>query len=77
MPIKAFVLVNAEAALTKEVVAAIRKVSGVAEAYEVMGPYDILAVIQVQDLLEVSEILGQHIRRIPGVQSTLTCVTMP
>jgi DNA-binding Lrp family transcriptional regulator len=59
------------------VVRRIRDVEGVAEAYEVMGPYDIIAVIEVEELGQVTQILSHGIRQIPGVATTLTCVTMP
>ena len=44
--IKAYVLVVTNPGETKNVVAAIGKVSGVKELHEVMGPYDIVIEIE-------------------------------
>jgi DNA-binding Lrp family transcriptional regulator len=75
--IKAYVLLVANPGTTKSVYAALSKVQGVAECHEVMGPYDIVAELQVEDLADVPPILGEHIRTIPGVESTTSLVTFP
>ena len=75
--IKAYVLIVANPGATKSVYAALRKVKGVSDCYEVMGPYDIVAEVQVEDLADVPPILSDHIRTIPGVESTTSLVTFP
>jgi DNA-binding Lrp family transcriptional regulator len=75
--IKAYVLVVANPGATKSVFAALEKVQGVVECHEVMGPYDIVAEIEVEDLSDVPPILSDHIRTIPGVESTTSLVTFP
>ena len=75
--IKAYVLIVANPGATKAVYTALRKVKGVSDCYEVMGPYDIVAEVQVEDLADVPPILSDHIRTIPGVESTTSLVTFP
>ncbi len=75
--IKAYVLVVANPGATKAVFAALHQVKGVTECHEVMGPYDIVAEIEVEDLADVPPILSDHIRTIPGVESTTSLVTFP
>ncbi len=75
--IKAYVLVVANPGATKDVYAALQKIKGVTECHEVMGPYDIVAEIEVEDLADVPPILSDHIRVIPGVESTTSLVTFP
>ncbi len=75
--IRAYVLVVANPGTTKSVYEALRQVKGVVECHEVMGPYDIVAEMEVADLSEVPPILGDHIRTIPGVESTTSLVTFP
>lgn len=77
MAVKAYVLLVTDTAKTQVVAGKIRQIEGVKEAHEVMGPYDIVAVLEVEDLADIPVVLGQQIRRIDGVESTLTCVTMP
>ena len=75
--IKAYVLVVANPGATKSVFAALKNVKGVTECHEVMGPYDIVAEIHVEELSEVPPILGDHIRTISGIESTTSLVTFP
>jgi DNA-binding Lrp family transcriptional regulator len=75
--VKAYVLVVANPGATKTVYAALQQVAGVVECHEVMGPYDIVAEVEVENLSDVPPILGDHIRTIPGVESTTSLVTFP
>jgi DNA-binding Lrp family transcriptional regulator len=75
--IKAYVLVVTDPGQTKNVVAAIGKVSGVKELHEVMGPYDIVIEIEVNSLSDVPPILSDKIRTVPGIESTTSLVTFP
>jgi DNA-binding Lrp family transcriptional regulator len=74
---KAYVLVVADPAKTRQVAAALRQVEGVVECHEVMGPYDIVAEVEVADITDIPPILGPRIRSIDGVQSTTSLVTLP
>ncbi len=75
--IKAYVLVVADPGTTKAVYAALQGIEGVAECHEVMGPYDIVVELEVENLSDVPSILGDRIRTIPGVESTTSLVTLP
>ena len=75
--IKAYVLVVANPGATKAVYNALQNVKGVTESHEVMGPYDIVVEIEVENLADVPTILSDHIRSIAGVESTTSLVTFP
>jgi DNA-binding Lrp family transcriptional regulator len=75
--IKAYVLVVTDPGSTRDVVAAIGKIAGVVELHEVMGPYDIVVEIEVEQLSEVPGILSEQIRSVPGIESTTSLVTFP
>jgi DNA-binding Lrp family transcriptional regulator len=75
--IKAYVLVVANPGATKAVYNALQNVKGVTESHEVMGPYDIVVEIEVENLADVPTILSDHIRSISGVESTTSLVTFP
>jgi DNA-binding Lrp family transcriptional regulator len=71
------VLVVTNPGETKSVYAAIAQIPGVVELHEVMGPYDIVVEIEVQQLSEVPAILSDRIRTVPGIESTTSLVTFP
>ena len=75
--IKAYILVVANPGATKQVYDALQKVKGVTRCSQVMGPYDIVVEIEVEDLADVPPILGSHIRTIEGVENTTSLVTFP
>lgn len=75
MAIKAYVLMVTDPGRTKGVLAAMRDIEGVVETHEVMGPYDIVAEILVDNLTQIPPILGEKIRKIGGIQSTTSLVT--
>lgn len=75
--IKAFVLIVVDPARTVEVYDQLRAVEGIAEVYQVMGPYDIVAVVEVPNLTDVPSVISRHIRAVEGIESTTTCVTFP
>ncbi|PFG75119.1 Lrp/AsnC family transcriptional regulator [Tepidiforma thermophila] len=75
--VKAFVLIVVDPAKTIEVYEKLRAVEGISEVYQVMGPYDIVAVVEVPNLTDVPAVISRHIRAIEGIESTTTCVTFP
>jgi DNA-binding Lrp family transcriptional regulator len=77
MAIKAYVLVVTDPGKTREVLDAMLEIPGIVETHEVMGPYDIVAEIEVSSLQDIPPILGERIRVIAGIQSTTSLVTLP
>lgn len=77
MPVKAFVLIVVDPARTSEVFQQLQGLDGVREVYQVMGPYDIVAVVEVGGLTDVPALITGKIRTIEGIESTTTCVTFP
>jgi DNA-binding Lrp family transcriptional regulator len=75
--IKAFVLIVVDPARTTDVFSALSAVEGISEVYQVMGPYDIVAVVEVPNLTDVPSVISRHIRAVEGIESTTTCVTFP
>ncbi len=77
MSVKAFVLIVVDPAKTIEVFERLSNVEGISEVHQVMGPYDIVAVVDVANLSEVPSVISRHIRAVEGIESTTTCVTFP
>jgi len=75
--VKAFVLIVVDPALTTEVFDKLSNVDGISEVHQVMGPYDIVAVIDVPTLSDVPAVISRNIRRVDGIEGTTTCVTFP
>jgi DNA-binding Lrp family transcriptional regulator len=75
--VKAYVLIVTDPVKTKEVYARLQEIREIVEVHEVMGPYDIVCEIQVDDLTQVPPILGERVRTIQGIESTTSLVVFP
>ncbi len=75
--VKAYVLVVTTPGETHSVALALKETPAVTEVHEVMGPYDIVAEIEVDQLTEVPNVVIQQIRTIEGIQSTTSLVAFP
>lgn len=71
---KAYILINVRAGNISEVLSHLKRMEGVQEADMTFGPYDIVAVVKVNDLHHLGLMLAQGVQPIPGVQETLTCL---
>lgn len=73
MAANAFILVNVEPANTRSVVERLKSISG-AVVHEVMGPYDFVVDIEADTQEDITSILRNKIRPLPGVTNTVTCI---
>lgn len=76
MATKSFILIEAEVGKARNVTTAIQKVSGVLSVDQVTGPYDIIVVLEGQDLNAVGDLLHNKIHPIPGIIRTVTCLAI-
>jgi len=76
MSIEAYILANVEAGMGEEVVETLSAIEGVKSAYNVTGPYDVIALVEVPDTAALGDLVINGIQLIDGVDYTLTCVVM-
>jgi len=55
----------------------IEKLPEVIRAYNIFGRYDVIAEVETKDLKELSRLVADKIRTIPGVVSTETFICYP
>lgn len=73
---KAYVLINVRAGEVRDVVRQTRKLDSVVEAHMTFGPFDVVAVVNAEDLKDLGHMIASEIQPIPGVMETLTCVAV-
>ncbi len=76
MSTKAFVLIETAVGKTKDVVAALNKVDGVSTVDVVTGPYDVITVVEAQDLASVGDTVTGNVHTISGIVRTVTCLAV-
>lgn len=72
----AFVLINCLPGKTKEVIHKLQQIPNVEYAEMVLGPYDIIAIVQANEIETIAVIVDEKIRTIEGVDETITCVAI-
>lgn len=74
MSIKAYVLASVEVGSGAGVVEDLLAIEGVKSAENVTGPFDLIAVVEVDDTTALGNLLISKIESIKGITNTLTCV---
>lgn len=71
-----FVLAEIEVGQLDEVMRRVREVPHVAGVDAVTGPFDLIIKLQASHINEALDVIMQRIRRIPGIKSTETLITV-
>ncbi len=71
-----YLLVEIEVGKLDEVLRRMKAVPGVTEVQAVTGPFDLIVKVQAPHINEALDTVVHKIRRIPGIKSTETLVTV-
>ena len=74
MTTRAFILIETQVGKTRDVVAALRSLSGVPSADIITGDFDIIALVESKDMVSMADLVTGQVQSIPGVTRTITCV---
>jgi DNA-binding Lrp family transcriptional regulator len=73
---KAYVLIDIRTGEIQDVIRQMRKIEQVKEVNMTFGPYDAVAIVESKDINDLGKILAGSIQPIPGIEDTLTCLTV-
>jgi len=74
---RAFVLINIDDHTDDDMVLAqLRKIEGISEAYRVSGIYNILVKVEAETMNKVAKVVNCKLKNLKNVQSTLTRVAI-
>lgn len=76
VPAKAFILIEAAVGKNSEVVTALRRIKGVKTVDSVTGPYDVIAVVEGENLNEIGDLVTARIQLVPDISRTVTCLAI-
>ena len=76
MATKAYLLVETAVGKTRDVAGTLSNLDGVGVVDIVTGPYDIIAVIEGDDMSVVGNVVTEKIHTVDGVVRTVTCVAV-
>lgn len=71
--VQAYILIQTEVGRAAAVATAIAEISGVAQAEDVTGPYDVIVRAEARNVDELGRLVVARIQSVPGITRTLTC----
>lgn len=71
--VNAYILIQTEVGKAASVASSVREISGVAEAEDVTGPYDVIVRAEAQSVDELGKLVVARIQAVEGITRTLTC----
>jgi DNA-binding Lrp family transcriptional regulator len=71
--VQAYILIQTEVGKAAQVASEVRQISGVAEAEDVTGPYDVIIRAEANDVDELGKLVVARVQGIDGITRTLTC----
>ena len=74
MATRAYILIETQVGKSQDVVVALRSLSGVPSADIITGNFDIIALVEADDMVSMADIVTGRVQSIPGVIRTITCV---
>jgi len=73
---KAFVLIETVVGRNKEVVTALKQLEGVKSVDTVTGPYDVIAIVEGENLNDIGNLITGKIHPVAGITRTVTCLAI-
>lgn len=74
--VRAYVLIDMMAGYARALVDSLCNKKGIVVVNRVTGPYDIIVIIEGEDMNSISEFVSNEIHTMSGVVRTTTCVTL-
>ena len=74
--VRAYILIEMVAGHSRALVASLKGRASVAGVDRVTGPFDVVAVLEANDINAISDIVTSEIHSLEGVVRTTTCVCL-
>lgn len=74
MATRAYILIETRVGRARDVLTALRGMGNVSEADIITGVYDLIALAEAEDMVELVELVTARVQNIEGVERTITCV---
>ena len=71
--VHAYILVQTEVGKAAEVATRISSITGVTQAEDVTGPYDVIVRAQAENVDDLGRLVVAQIQSVEGITRTLTC----
>jgi DNA-binding Lrp family transcriptional regulator len=73
MAVSAYILIQTEVGKASSVVEEIRRLTGIVDAHDVTGPYDVIVKAEAETMDELGKMVVSQVQLVEGITRTLTC----
>ena len=71
--VQAYILIQTDVGKASTVADTVGKISGVVQAEDITGPYDVIARAEAETVDDLGRIVVAKIQQVDGITRTLTC----
>ncbi|MFC1903261.1 Lrp/AsnC ligand binding domain-containing protein [Chloroflexota bacterium] len=76
MAAKAFVLIQTTSCKAREVINDLKQLEGVKSVDSVAGPYDLIAIIEGENLTDIGDLITSKIQHVSRISRIVTCICL-
>jgi DNA-binding Lrp family transcriptional regulator len=73
MAVSAYILIQTEVGTAGDVAKHVRELAGVLTAENLIGPYDVIALVEANNVDELGRLVAGRVQMINGITRTTTC----
>ena len=73
MVVQAYILIQTDVGKAAEVAHAVSAITGVTQAEDVTGPYDVIVRAEAHSVDELGRLVMTQVQNVPGISRTVTC----
>ena len=73
MAVSAYILIQTEVGKAAQVAKTISEITGVIQAEDVTGPYDVIVRAEAESVDELGRLVVARVQSVDGITRTLTC----
>ncbi len=74
MAIRAYLLIEAQTGKANSVLSELLELGETIQADRVTGPYDVICILESDDLDTLGDVVRDTVHKIPGVNRTMSCL---
>lgn len=74
--VKAYILIKSEPGQQGDIYTKVLKLKGVKSANTVIGPYDLIVLVESEDLDNLGKMVISKIQNLKGIRDTISCVVI-
>jgi DNA-binding Lrp family transcriptional regulator len=73
---RAYILIETAVGKTADVAEALKEIAMMKDVDTVTGPFDIIAVVEADDLPSIGDLISDGMHSVPGIVKTVTCLSV-